>query len=166
MNIFKEKTKGFTLIELLVVVAIIGLLASIIMASLNSARGKAKDAAIKQEVTELTKLMEMNYDDTGSYSNLQTCNWVTHSASSCNKPGVFSGTYTNQAVSICNNIVSNSPNPEFAFLACNNTGEGQNKRYSVISYLNNGKLFCVGSDGTSETVSDGSFLALGCSNNP
>src|SRR3989344_1087540 len=40
-----EKQKSFTLIELLVVIAIIGLLASIVMVNVNSARGKAKVAA-------------------------------------------------------------------------------------------------------------------------
>jgi len=44
------KNKGFTLIELLVVIAIIGILSSVVLASLNTARTKAQKVAFKAEV--------------------------------------------------------------------------------------------------------------------
>jgi|CXWK01.1.fsa_nt_gi prepilin-type N-terminal cleavage/methylation domain-containing protein len=49
----KNFKKGFTLIELLVVIAIVGLLASVVLASLQSARDKASDSKIKQTLSQI-----------------------------------------------------------------------------------------------------------------
>ncbi len=61
-----KKTKGFTLIELLVVIAIIGILSSVVLASLNTARNKGTDAAIKAEMGNIRAGMEIWFDSNSS----------------------------------------------------------------------------------------------------
>ena len=57
--------KGFTLIELLVVIAIIGILSSVVLASLNSARGKGANAAVKAGMANMRAQAELYYDENG-----------------------------------------------------------------------------------------------------
>lgn len=64
-------SRGFTLIELLVVIAIIGLLSSVVLSSLNSARGKGSDSAAKSNLNNLRAQAELLYDTAGNYSG--TC---------------------------------------------------------------------------------------------
>ncbi|MEK7078243.1 MAG: type II secretion system protein [Patescibacteria group bacterium] len=59
----KKFSSGFTLVELLVVIAIIGILASVVLVSLNSARGKARDARRIADLHQVTLALE-NYNDT------------------------------------------------------------------------------------------------------
>ena len=63
----KFQQGGFTLIELLIVIAIIGILSSIVLVSLNSARGKARDAKRVSELKQIQKAIEMYYNDYGYY---------------------------------------------------------------------------------------------------
>jgi len=64
-----SKKKGFTLIELLVVIAIIGILATIVIVNVNSARTKAQDVAIKGSLDNLRPGAELYYDgNSNSYS--------------------------------------------------------------------------------------------------
>jgi type II secretion system protein G len=63
----KKGNGGFTLIELLVVIAIIGLLASIVMTSLGSARKKAQDAVRGQDVRAIKTALELYSSDFGGY---------------------------------------------------------------------------------------------------
>lgn len=66
--------KGFTLIELLVVIAIIGILASVVMASLNSARAKSRDAKRQSDLKQLQLAIELYRDASGQYPT--TDGWV------------------------------------------------------------------------------------------
>lgn len=63
--------RGFTLIELLVVIAIIGLLSSVVMASLNSARNKALDAKRQSDMQAVKNALLLYANDhDGMYPHL------------------------------------------------------------------------------------------------
>lgn len=57
------KGGGFTLIELLVVVAIIGILATVVIAALNSAKSKGEDSAIKTNLSTVRNQAEIFASD-------------------------------------------------------------------------------------------------------
>jgi type IV pilus assembly protein PilA len=160
-----QNQKGFTLIELLVVIAIIGVLSAIVLASLNSARNKGKDAAIRDQMTQLSTLAELNYNDYGSYCNLQS-GWIAQANCSAN----FSGTYASQAQAICRVITTNSvyfPIAGASLYA--NTTTGCATAYSFMAELNNGKWLCVGSSGIKGEYTyygDPPNSNLGCYGNP
>ena len=59
--------KGFTLIELLVVIAIIGILSSVVLASLNTARQKGRDARRISDLKQIQLALELYYDSNQFY---------------------------------------------------------------------------------------------------
>ena len=63
----KNNKPGFTLIELLVVIAIIGLLSTLSILALNTARARARDAKRIADVKQIQTALEMYYNDTGAY---------------------------------------------------------------------------------------------------
>jgi len=78
LSFFMQKRKGFTLIELLVVIAIISILASVVLASLNTAREKARDAKRISDVKQLQYALELYFDDNGGYpTDLDAASLVT-----------------------------------------------------------------------------------------
>ena len=69
----KQKTsRGFTLIELLVVIAIIGILASIVLVSLSSARTKARDARRISDIKQIALALETYFSDNAQYPSVSS----------------------------------------------------------------------------------------------
>jgi len=64
---FTHTKKGFTLIELLVVIAIIGILSSVVLASLNTARQKSRDARRISDMKQIQLALELYFDTNRTY---------------------------------------------------------------------------------------------------
>jgi type II secretion system protein G len=63
----KPRWRGFTLIELLVVIAIIGTLSSVVLASLNTARSRARDAQRQSDIQNVHKALQLYWLDNNTY---------------------------------------------------------------------------------------------------
>jgi prepilin-type N-terminal cleavage/methylation domain-containing protein len=63
----RARSQGFTLIELLVVVSIIGLISSVIITSINSARVKGRDTERIAQVNQFMQALEVYYSAHGKY---------------------------------------------------------------------------------------------------
>lgn len=61
-----RSSKGFTLIELLVVIAIIGILSSVVLASLTTARSRGTAAAVQNELSSIRAQAELYYSTNGN----------------------------------------------------------------------------------------------------
>jgi prepilin-type N-terminal cleavage/methylation domain-containing protein len=121
--------RGFTLIELLVVIAIIGILASVVLASLNSARAKGADAAIKSTVNNARAQAELFYDTAGNYTTV--CTTGTNNISA---------------------MVSGATNAGSAAVDCQDVSTGWALQAQLKS--NTAQYYCVDSTGTATTSGD------------
>ncbi|MDE2213040.1 MAG: prepilin-type N-terminal cleavage/methylation domain-containing protein [Patescibacteria group bacterium] len=71
------KARGFTLIELLVVIAIIAILASIILASLNTARSKSRDARRVSDLQQVALALELYNNDNNGYPSVSAASNIS-----------------------------------------------------------------------------------------
>jgi type IV pilus assembly protein PilE len=135
----KKYTKGFTLIELLVVIAIIGILASVVLASLSTARNKGADAAVKGAMASMRNQSELYYGDHNNYGS---------SGTSC-ASNVFAS-----STAIIANVTQNAA----AAPACANSSTA----WAASAQLKGGGFFCVDSTGAATTTGATSGTNTNC----
>ncbi len=169
-----RNTQGFTLIELMVVISIIGMLSSIVLASLVKARQSGLDGKIIQQVHQMRNQLELEYSENNSFAALLPFTWVSTQAN-CNL--LYSGTYAAKAREICGAIVTSSAS-NFACSTCyfymgvdTASGFTASNNFSIMAYLpGSGVMYCVGNSGRTSKVTAAQFSINwpqpGCWGNP
>jgi prepilin-type N-terminal cleavage/methylation domain-containing protein len=95
-----KNQKGFTLIELLIVIAIIGILASIVLVSLSSARQKARTSTKQAELKQILTAVQVYHSNTGlSPVNATPGSWCQIASGGCLQELITSGTISALPVS-------------------------------------------------------------------
>ncbi len=141
--------RGFTLIELLVVIAIIGMLSAVVLGSLNTARNKGADAAIKGNLSGARSQAELFYDS-NTYSYAGVC---AGTGTNVIGPLVLAGAKASGLATYLNNTgggtISNA--------VCNDVAQvgSTPSAWSAQVRLKQGGVFCIDSTGlaVSSTVS-------------
>lgn len=147
----KKYTKGFTLIELLVVIAIIGILASVVLVSLNSARQKGRDARVISDVQQLRTWLEAQYNGAGYPVN--GANAACSAAANSNTNATFANCILNPDANAT--ALSSDANSQGGVLYV--SAPAGNTAYAIRGRMvsNTSQYFCIDSTGATNQVDTG-----------
>jgi len=124
-----KKSKGFTMIELLVAIAIVGILAAVILVSLNDARHGAEDAQVQGQMDSLSKQSLISFIPINGFDAVCGTNGVTQDP-------VIARLIADIEVESGGSVICNSVALEFA----------------VSAPLENGDFWCVDGDGVKKEI--------------
>lgn len=136
--------RGFTLIELLVVIAIIGILSSVVLASLNSARQKARDSRRIADLKQIQTALELYYDTYRAYpsTSATAANQAAHTI------GTWGGTGNGNPASFLDELVTRDYMPSVVQDPTNASGawpwQGPTAVASYYFYMSNGQKYILG----------------------
>lgn len=148
-----NKNKGFTLIELLVVIAIIGILSSVVLASLSNARDKGRDAAVKSQLASMKAQSELYYSKNETYYNSRTDNLCYTGQDDGGLAGLLDATVSTAGSAesvIINGDGALDPDLE---VRCNVSTTAADDRWAVEAPLSeDGRYYCADNTGLSKEV--------------
>ncbi|MFZ3043836.1 MAG: type II secretion system protein [Minisyncoccia bacterium] len=134
-TITSTRARGFTLIELLVVIAIIGVLSSIVIASLSSARSKGSDAAIQSDLHGIQVQAELY--------NITNSGYGTAAYATTCSAGMYSDATIARSITAANNV--NGAGNVYCYASTN--------AYLIAADLVTSGYWCIDSTGVAKAES-------------
>ena len=137
-----RNNKGFTLIELLVVIAIIGILSSIVLSSLTTARLKGQEAAIQSQFSGMRSQAELYY---GSNNNKYTATIIGPANCDTTASNIFGSNVDNGLGQLIDGVKS-------SYSGSNPQCFASSTAWSVSATLPEGSVWCADSTGKSAST--------------